>query len=69
MVQVTLGKDDIPLILEALEKILFDTYIQFDRNSFKQIPMGGKASPFIVDLYLSMCEYFHVTKTVRIYYT
>ena len=43
-------------LLEALELILFNTYIQFNGSIFKQIlgiPMGGNASPFIADLYLS----------------
>ena len=29
------------------------------------IPMGGNASPFIADLYLSWCEYCYVTKLTR----
>ena len=39
--------------LEALELILFNTYIQFNGSISKQIlgiPMGGNASPFIADL-------------------
>ena len=55
-------------LLEALEIILFNTYIQFNRCIFKQIlgiPMGGNASPFIADLYLSWCEYCYMTKIVK----
>ena len=55
-------------LLEALEIILFDTYIQFNGTVFKQIlgiPMGGNASPFIADLYLSWCEYCYVTKLTK----
>ena len=47
-------------LFEALEIILFNTYIQFNGCIFKQIlgkPMGGNASPFVADLYLSWCEY------------
>ena len=35
---------------------------------FKQIlgiPMGGNASPFIADLYLSWCEYCYMTKIIK----
>ena len=55
-------------LLEALEIILFNTYIQFNGTVFKQvlgIPMGGNASPFIADLYLSWCEYCYVTKLTK----
>ena len=31
--------------------------------------MGGNASPFIADLYLSWCEYCYMTKVVKTYYT
>ena len=58
--------------LEALELILFNTYIQFNGSIFKQIlgiPMGGNASPFIADLYLSWCEYCYMTKVVKTDYT
>ena len=58
-------------LLEALEIILFNTYIQFNGCIFKQIlgiPMGGNASPFIADLYLSWCEYCYMTKIVKIDY-
>ena len=51
-------------LLEALELILFNTYIQFNGSIFKQIlgiPMGGIASPFIADSYLSLCEYCYMT--------
>ena len=59
-------------LLEALELILFNTYIQFNGSIFKQIlgiPMGGNASPFIADLYLSWCEYCYMTKVVKTDYT
>ena len=58
-------------LLEALE-LLFNTYIQFNGSIFKQIlgiPMGGNASPFIADLYLSLCEYCYMTKVVKTDYT
>ena len=51
-------------LLKALEIILLNTYIQFNGTVFKQIlgiPMGGNASPFIADLYLSWCDYCYVT--------
>ena len=59
-------------LLEALELILFNTYIQFNGSIFKQIlgiPMGGNAWPFIADLYLSWCEYCYMTKVVKTDYT
>ena len=59
-------------LLEALELILFNTYIQFNGSIFKQIlgiPMGGNASPFIADLYLSWCENCYMTKVVKTDYT
>ena len=55
-------------LVEALELILFNTNIQFNESIFKQIlgiPMGGNASPFIADLYLSWCEYCYMTKVVK----
>ena len=55
-------------LLEALELILFNTYIQFNGSIFKQIlviPIGGNASPFITDLYFSWCEYCYMTKIVK----
>ena len=55
-------------LLEALEIILFNIYIQFNGCIFKQIlgiPMGGNASPFIADLYLSWCKYCYMTKIVK----
>ena len=51
-------------LLVALEIILFHNYIQFNGCIFKQIlgiPMGGNASPFIADLYLSWCKYCYMT--------
>ena len=59
-------------LLEALELILFNTYIQFNGSISKQIlgiPMGGNASPFIADLYLSWCGYCYMTKVVKTDYT
>ena len=57
-------------LLEALEIILFNTYIQFNGCICKQkleIPMGGNPPPFrpIADLYLSWCEYCYMTKIVK----
>ena len=52
-------------LLDALHLILFNTYVQFNGINFKQIlgiPMGGNASPFIADLYLSWCEYCYIAK-------
>ena len=54
-------------LLEALQLILFNTYIQFNGSIFKQIlwiPLGSNASTFIADLYLSWCEYCCMTKEV-----
>ena len=58
-------------LLEALELILFNTYIRSNGRIFKEIrgiPMGGNASPFIADLYLWWCEYCYMTKVVKNYY-
>ena len=55
-------------LLDALKYILYNTYVQFAGNVLKQtqgIPMGGNASPFIADLYLSWCEYCYVTNIVK----
>ena len=55
-------------LLEALELILFNTYIQYNGSIFKQIlgiHMGGNASFLITDLYLSWCEYCCMTKVVK----
>ena len=52
-------------LLEALKFILYNTYVQFAENIFKQvkgIPMGGNASPFIADLYLAWHEYCYMYK-------
>ena len=52
-------------LIEALKFILFNTYVQFGGHVFKQIlgiPMGGNASPFIADLYLSWNEYQFMDK-------
>ena len=43
-------------LLDALEFILYNTYIKSGQQLFLQtkgIPMGGNASPLIADLYLS----------------
>ena len=47
-------------LLKSLHYILFETYVKFAGNIFKQtkgIPMGGNASPFIADLCLAWAEY------------
>ena len=47
-------------LLRALHYILYETYVKFAGNIFKQtkgIPMGGNASPFIADLCLAWAEY------------
>ena len=52
-------------LLDALKFILYNTYIQFGGNIFKQIkgiPMGGNASPFIADLYLAWHEFCFMSK-------
>jgi hypothetical protein len=48
------------LIYYLLEFVLFNTFVRFNGNLYKQIigiPMGGNASPFIADLFLSQLEY------------
>ena len=58
----------IDTLLEALDLLLFNTYIQFNGSIFKQIlgiPMGGNASPCIANVYLSWCEYCYMTKVVK----
>ena len=55
-------------LLDALKFILYNTYIQFAGNIFKQIqgiPMGGNASPFIADLYLAWHEYCYMEKLAK----
>ena len=55
-------------VLDALEFILYNTYIIFGENIFLQtrgIPMGGNASPLIADLYLSWLEYIFLSKLVK----
>ena len=50
-------------LLDALKYILYNTYVQFAGNVFKQtqgIPMGGNASPFIADLCLAWAEYCYM---------
>ena len=47
-------------VLDALYFVLFNSFVQFGGHIFRQvkgIPMGGNASPFIADLYLSWCEF------------
>ena len=49
----------VDMLIDALEFVLYNTYVQFGGNLFKQIlgiPMGGNASPFIADLYLAWNE-------------
>ena len=48
------------MVCDLLEFVLFNTFIRFNGNLYKQtvgIPMGGNASPFIADLFLSQLEY------------
>ena len=55
-------------LLDTLEFILCNTYIQFGQHLFLQskgIPMGGNASPLIADLYLSWLEYKYLDKMVK----
>ena len=55
-------------VLDALEFILFNTYIRFGDYIFLQtrgIPMGGNASPLIADLYLSWLEFCFLDKLVK----
>ena len=52
-------------LLDALKFVLYNTYVTFGDIIFKQIqgiPMGGNASPFIADLYLSWSEYCYMYK-------
>ena len=52
-------------VLDALEFILYNTYIRFGDHIFLQtrgIPMGGNASPLIADLYLSWLEFSFLSK-------
>ena len=47
-------------VLAALKFVLYNSFVQFGGYIFQQvkgIPMGGNASPFIADLYLSWCEF------------
>ena len=55
-------------VLTALNWILFNTYVSFAGNIFKQIkgiPMGGNCSPLIADLYLSWIEYCYLSKLLK----
>ena len=55
-------------LLDALKFVIFETYILFGGNIFRQvkgIPMGGNASPLIADLYLSWCEYIYIKNLTR----
>ena len=55
-------------LLDALRYILYNTYVQFAGNIFKQtqgIPMGGNASPFIADLCLAWAEFCFMQELVK----
>ena len=55
-------------LLDALEFILYNTYIKFGQQLFLQtkgIPMGGNASPLIADLYLSWLEFQFLDKLAK----
>ena len=50
-------------VLQALYFVLHNSFVQFGGHIFQQvkgIPMGGNASPFIADLYLSWCEFLYM---------
>ena len=54
-------------LLQALDSS-YSIPISSSMGVFKQmlgIPMGGNASPFIADLYLSWCDYCYMTKVVK----
>ena len=53
---------------EALEYLLFNSYVKFGPYVFKQakgIPMGGNASPLIADLFLANLEFKYMEKLVN----
>ena len=53
---------------EALEYLLFNSYVKFGPYVFKQtkgIPMGGNASPLIADLFLANLEFKYMDKLVN----
>ena len=55
-------------LLDALEFILYNTYIQFNQKLFLQtkgIPMDGNASPLVADLYLSWLEFKFLNKLIK----
>ena len=56
-------------LLDTLEFILFNTYIQFGQHLFLQdkkgIPMGGNGSSLITDLYPSWLEYKYLDILVK----
>ena len=55
-------------LLEAWERVLLDTYLQFNWSIFKQILgllIGGNASHLIADIYVSWCEYCYTTKVLN----
>ena len=52
-------KYTIDKVLDALRFVLFNSFVKFGGYIFRQvkgIPMGGNASPFIADLYLSCSQ-------------
>ena len=53
---------------EAIEYLLFNSYVKFGPYVFKQnkgIPMGGNASPLIADLFLANLEFKYMNKLVN----
>ena len=53
---------------EAIEYLLFNSYVKFGPYVFKQrkgIPMGGNASPLIADLFLANLEFKYMDKLVN----
>ena len=53
---------------EAVEYLLFNSYVKFGPYVFKQtkgIPMGGNASPLIADLFLANLEFKYMDKLVN----
>ena len=56
----------VDMLIDALEFVLYNTYVQFGGYLFKQILLrhsnGGNASPFIADLYLTCNEYQFIKK-------
>ena len=55
-------------VLQALHFVLHNSFVQFGDHIFQQvkgIPMGGNASPFIADLYLSWCEFIYMQSLAK----